>query len=573
MSKFIFVKYRERQDSSQILRRLKEICGFISPAGLDMNHLAYENSMCPNSFIAIQNSINDQIEASHLLIGHLNSDIEDYIDINKPFPDGSYSLIRFNENYVEFGCDRFCSRTLWYYQDEEKLIISNSQRAIVTLKGAFNLNNKTLSWFLSSGSQGPYLSWDKQIKMVLPCKSLKLSVSDWQLTLTDIEYNFAEIKEKNFDDYFEQSLKKSLKKSVEDFQPDEMVLPLSGGYDSRLLLALMQSDRKLSKVDVINWGVASNGLFDDKKASKKIAYYYGIKYIDRYLPSSISNFSEFLQRYIAAGDCRIDHFNAYTDHFDLWEQLYKIGVKLIIRGEHPYPDMIALNEKMARTHTGINLFKDYSNVTDYDLDEWIELQNDFDSIRRLKDESLIQWRDRLFADLRNPIVISAFSDIINGYVENRAPMLSGESFMHYINLKDSHKGNKSHIVRLSKKMDNSHIGFDAEPAIPSHDDVFFNPEGLNFLKNYLQNCIGKSCMKEGLIVSVIDNLPHYPEADRRNRNIQIFIVRFLSARLDGFIKAFLKSKRKLTLSPVTLAYRIVMADMAVKMYSKDARNI
>src|SRR5690606_29245186 len=153
MSKFIFAKYRSTQDPDSVLHKLLRLCDLLSPAGLNTDHLVYENKSCANSFVGIQNNTEDYQEESHLLIGQVNSVNIQFSAIGDDLPDGSYTLIRFNDDYIEFFCDKFCSRTLWYYFDEEKLILSNSQKAIVSLKEAFKLNQATVSWFLSSGSQ------------------------------------------------------------------------------------------------------------------------------------------------------------------------------------------------------------------------------------------------------------------------------------------------------------------------------------------------------------------------------------------------------------------------------------
>lgn len=55
--------------------------------------------------------------------------------------DGSYAVIKNNKEQVLFFCDQFDWRTLWYYYNENRLIISTSQRAVVAMKGCFNLNS------------------------------------------------------------------------------------------------------------------------------------------------------------------------------------------------------------------------------------------------------------------------------------------------------------------------------------------------------------------------------------------------------------------------------------------------
>src|SRR5690606_29821573 len=89
-----------------------------------------------------------------------------YDSSSEGLPDGSFFEINYTDKEISFYCDRFESKTLWYYFDDEKIILSNSQRAIISLKSSFNLNEEAVSWFLSSGSLGYKNSWDKDITKV-----------------------------------------------------------------------------------------------------------------------------------------------------------------------------------------------------------------------------------------------------------------------------------------------------------------------------------------------------------------------------------------------------------------------
>ena len=74
-------------------------------------------------------------------------------------PDGSYAICRANDRSVELLTDFVGSRTLWYYFDDNLLLASSSQRALVTLLGSFELNREAIPWLLSSGCLGPEAAW------------------------------------------------------------------------------------------------------------------------------------------------------------------------------------------------------------------------------------------------------------------------------------------------------------------------------------------------------------------------------------------------------------------------------
>ncbi|WP_054637833.1 hypothetical protein [Thalassobacillus sp. C254] len=106
-------------------------------------------------------------------------------------PDGTYAMVRSNNKYIEAVSDVVASRTIWYYMDEEKCIVSTSQRAIIMLLGNFELNENVIPWMLSAGNLGPGLSWDKRIKCVPPCSILRLNRTEWKI---DIETQKVEFK-------------------------------------------------------------------------------------------------------------------------------------------------------------------------------------------------------------------------------------------------------------------------------------------------------------------------------------------------------------------------------------------
>ena len=68
---------------------------------------------------------------------------------------------------------------------------------------------------------------------------------------------------------------------------------------------------------------------------------------------------------------------------------------MILRGDIPYPTGLCLNESEARAKLGFELLSDYSNVNDFKLQKYAELQSEY-SIKRLSGESLLRWRDRVF---------------------------------------------------------------------------------------------------------------------------------------------------------------------------------
>lgn len=585
MANYIFIKTRQPTEHSKIIDKLEQVCCLLEPT-IIKNKSQNTATIWPedaNSFYAIQNS--EGIagpEDNALVIGWIdqtNNKVKSY----SSNADGSYAVITNKNDEVSFFCDQFGSRTLWYYYDESILIVSTSQRAIVALKCTFKLNETAVAWYLSSGCQGPFMSWDQEVTQALPNLEYKLDVNNW---------NFDSIQKQGMSlplsgstklsEYlkrYEKQVTKSLKQIINEYAKDQVLLPLSGGLDSRLLLALSKKAILADKLMLVNWGVSSEGKkFDDTAAAERVANSYKKQLLMMSLPTRVSDYDQILDRFIEASEGRIDHFNAFTDSFYMWSKFFKHGYRMIVRGDIPYTEGLDVNPAQARIHQGLQLLTDYINIKDFiGIEEYIQLQNNSKiEVECLDGESLIRWRDRLYVSYRVPMIISAFSQQISGFVENRAPMFNWSLYELYMGLPDEEKGNKSHIQKLWKKYDRSGVSSKAVGSLNSMNSYFDSICGHEYLLHKLLEV-----KKNGhLHPDLIDSVQHV--LSKRSINdvskSKIFLVsravkRLLSDYLPALPKAYLKSKSSQKLAATTLAYRIIMIDKIVSMYESDARYI
>lgn len=580
MAQYIFIKYRKESDTDDTLNRLKNVCQLLTPEQIkkysEDTIEAWPNSQ--NSFYAIQNSKHvDRVTEDTLVMGFIAPEYGHSSNISST-SDGSYAVITNTANNITFYTDQFGSRTLWYYADSKSIIISTSQRAIVTLKQSFTLNKEAIAWFLSSGCQGPFISWDKDIQQVKPHLEYKFDANAWSLTYK--QKQGMQLPEPGSTDWrefltlYKNTVNKSLNDIIGQANKHDVLLPLSGGFDSRLLLGLISNSKLLTNVKLINWGVPQDlGLFDDKQAALRIAKYYNKDIIDTYLPKEVDDFDGILNNFIKACEGRIDHFNAFTDKFKLWENIIKAEYPFIIRGDIPYTEGVDVNNKQARAHLGLNRLLDYKNVINFDFDGYIALQRDFD-IKIDSNESLISWRDRLYPQWRVPMVISAFSDQISAYTENRAPMMSWSLYKLYMGLPDKSKGNKAHIVKLWKKYEKSRVPTNATPSLLSMNSYFDNSKGRKYLINKLSRIENDSFISTQLIKDIRRHLINHSKRHKSSTNsmdvLKIKLKNWVSDKLPPLAKAKLKAKSPLNISEITFAYRVVMIDKIINMFNSDS---
>lgn len=589
MAQYIFVRTREPINSATTLQELERVCHLLTPTAIQGKS---QNTMSAwpevsDSFYAIQNSdAVAQPEQGALVIGWMQQADPHKSDVCDSEADGSYAVIKNIEDSVSFFSDQFGSRTLWYYFDQDRLIVSTSQRAVVALKGAFELNEEVLAWYLSSGCQGPFLSWDKDIHYVLPDLEYSLNVDDWDISFKDKPGMdlppSGTVKMQDYLDLYQRQITESVKTVINAYPQGQLLMPLSGGLDSRVLLALTKNAGLEHKVTLVNWGAPQpKGIFDDKVAAHRVAKFYGKELLDIYLPAEVDSHDQILDRYVAESEGLLDEVNAYTDGFKAWEEFFLQGYRAVIRGDVDVTEGLDLNDIRTRLHVGVMLFTDYTNAGEFPLEKFIKLQNNYD-IKPLQNESAIRHRDRLFTSLCLPIRVAPYPAQISAYIETKAPMLNWSLFKLYMGLSDKDKGNKLHIQKTWEKNDKSGVSRYAVGSLNGLDEIFENQLGNQYLLDSLAASNKKDLFSAELISSLQAKLAEKkypsstaqpPKALAKFKPALTAAREFITDNLPLLIKAYLQTKRANTISATTIAYRVVLAEKVIAMYESDAQLI
>ncbi|MBB6461527.1 asparagine synthase C-terminal domain-containing protein [Flammeovirga kamogawensis] len=191
----------------------------------------------------------------------------------------SFSFVYENEDVIIACVDRIRSMPLFYYFDENNFIITDNTTFLdkeisLELEGefidefkltGFVTKNNTLVKNLYQIEAGAYLVYNK--------RTHKCVIKQY-FSFEREEY----LPEKKESDYFNDldnlyvNLAKKIKKQVGDKQ---CVVPLSGGYDSRLILYLLK-EAGITNVVCFSYGIKSNY---EKNISKKIADLFNFKWI------------------------------------------------------------------------------------------------------------------------------------------------------------------------------------------------------------------------------------------------------------------------------------------------------
>ncbi len=337
-------------------------------------------------------------------------------------PDSASLLIHTNVDKCTVIANSVGGRCTWYYQDEEQFIVSTSQRAIIAWLGSFQSNPQAISWMLATGNLGPGNSWDKRIMHLPAATTITLNRDNWKLSKSTHSFSFID-SGKSFTE-----LKVELNEILDSvFSKIKIELPftaltLSGGYDSRTVLYYMVKHSIL--VPTVTWGLSSS-LSESKTdayAAKLLANKFGVPH--RFFSTDFKDisFETVFKRYIEAGEGRLDHINSFMDGLRMWKNLSESGIRHIIRADEVFGWLPAKTDQDVRISLDMHRMEDNSNMLPLSA-FGLEAQQYPQEYLHQSNETLEQWKDRLYRQFRLPYVLTSLHDIVHPYVEVLNPFL------------------------------------------------------------------------------------------------------------------------------------------------------
>ena len=239
-------------------------------------------------------------------LGGLFGEAGEWWRLGADAPDGTYALVRHSEAAVELLSDVIASRTLWYAIDDETFLASTSQRALVALLGGLELNRQAVSWLLSSGTLGPESSWDARLRRLPGCSRLTFDRTTWRAQVETRPIEFApQARDRRT---HVANLREALAWSCANLNIDvrQWVLPLSGGRDSRALLAFMVRSGCGRAASPGRRGPRSSRPLSDAFVARLVARRFGVEHEFVWLDGNDEEPTVALDRFVAVGEGRSD---------------------------------------------------------------------------------------------------------------------------------------------------------------------------------------------------------------------------------------------------------------------------
>ena len=339
-------------------------------------------------------------------------------------PDGSYAVCRWDAERLELVTDNLASRALWYVLSGDLFLASTSQRALVCLLGDLHFNDAAVAWLASSGTLGPDNAWDTRLRRVPAAAVLSLDRRTWttQCTAGALDHDPQPLPDEVHLQRWREAILETCAEL--DVSLDTWLLPLSGGLDSRTLLAALSEAGRRPRC--VTWGLRRS--LDDPESdsvvARRLAEHYHVEHA--FFPTDPGDEPAriVIDRFLVAGEGRTDQIAGYLDGLALWKTLFDDGVTGIIRGDEPGWGYSALHsDTYVRRRAHLQTVPDYPpthlirhlGLAPQPLPQWVW---------RREDESLVFYRDRLYERQLLPTSLAPLNDVKSAYIEVVNPFLA-----------------------------------------------------------------------------------------------------------------------------------------------------
>jgi len=359
---------------------------------------------------------------------------------------------------------------------------------------------------LSSGSLGPGKSWDRRIRCLSGDSRLCLNRVTWEtshqvkpVTLDPVDLSAEE---------HETRLKEALRRTFESLHLNysNWVLPLSGGFDSRALLLLLNNR---NSIQTITWGLKSSlhQPNSDASVARSLASHLNVRHRFFELDAINESIETVFERFLTMGEGRTDWFGGYIDGFFLWKTLFEEGILGIIRGDEGFGWTGVRNSYEVKASIGAIGVEDL-----WQLDALAGLglhelgkQRWPDGFCRRESESLSTWRDRLYHQWRIPFRLAALNELKTSYVEVVNPFLSREIITVIRTMPDSLRTNKTLFRRIVENL-GPRIEFAKFQSIPERDDILSSDAAKSLIMDELSTSYATGLLPVDFLRRILDKM-------------------------------------------------------------------
>jgi hypothetical protein len=418
-------------------------------------------------------------------------------------PEGAFALVRSDAHRVELCTDFVGSRSIWYAFDDQRLVASTSLRALLALLPGSEPHPRSLAWFISSGAPGPEGAWDRRVRQVPADAIVTLDRVRWVLDVAAHPVEFSP--KMATPDQWQRRFEEVLDQAVRDCELPGAgwILPLSGGYDSRLLLSLLGSQGR--RLPAVTWGreAALRNPRSDAHVAVRLAREAGLDH--RYLVTDHPEESAegVVDAFLATHGGTTESLFSYLDGMAMWRGFAREGVQGIIRGDQGF-GFSARPAKDAQIAVGLLLPQDLFPES--------EAEALADGLPQVPDHLLLQpgesdqtYADRLYHAYRMPFGLAALNDVKAPHVEIANPFLARSVQETLRTMPDALRADRALYCRVVERR-SPPIPFATEPADDQESTFIHTPAFEAWMRAELQGERAQSLLPEGVRARLLASL-------------------------------------------------------------------
>jgi hypothetical protein len=531
---------------------------------LNPDNIAYRAPLCverDGTLVAVLNPGHTaKLERESVCLGAIFDCVGAWWQVGSGTPDGTFALIRSDEDRTELLTDVIGTRTLWYTWTDHLFVASTSQRAIVMCLRSYAANPAVLPWQISSGTLGPGYSWDQRIRSLPPASRLLFDRRSWrgEVCSAPVEYRAASRSTAEHRNALRDAIAATFKGLELDME--RWVLALSGGYDSRMMLLMLKNH---SCLQTVTWGLRE--ALADRRTDAHIARLLAAKLRTQHLYYEIDSSAEeperVLDRFVRIGEGRTEHIGAYADGFAVWRRLHERGIDGVLRGDEAFGCRAAHNAAAVYRNMQCTTLADFQPDTAAPLAEILPPQRRPEHLERRAGESIESWRDRLNAEFEFPYVLAPLNDLKVSYVDVLHPLVSRRIVERVREMPDELRTNK---LAFKSVVNSQRLGVPlaTRTAVPQADVTLRESRVERCIRGELQAASGTAGVVGGLAARSLDLLARAEPTAKRPRSARRYLVSALRRRLH--------LEPKPTLDPRLVAFRTYIISRMQTVLDEDA---
>lgn len=338
--------------------------------------------------------------------------------------------------------DFFGSRPVWYVSTSEFFALSTSQFCIATLLNDVQLNYDVISWFLSSGFVG-HASYDKRIKRLPANSKLRCDIGRQLLEISSL----TKLEDPHFSSFDEM-----LSTVINEIKVERpVVVPISGGVDSRIILSSL-AEREKDKIKAVTWG--RPGALDlqegDAFVAREVCKRLGVDFYFLEEPTKWDDAEQAMAQYVTYSEGMLDHLHMQNLRPTIASWCMQQQVGCMIRGDEIFGSRPVLVERDARR--SIDLFSaDEVGRTWPELSDLWQAQRPIKGMSRHSNEGPMAYRDRIYRLIRCPGVLACLNGAFARHVEIVNPLLDRRIFDFVEGLPEAERTKKRTFLQYAVK--------------------------------------------------------------------------------------------------------------------------